>query len=173
MKHIARNLIGAILALAAWSACAQIDVRELAARCAPGVPPETLAAIVAVESAGNPYAINISYQAQQLPRQPREFGEAVRIAKELMSAGKNISIGLGQINTVNFDKLGLTVEDLFDPCTNLRAAGIVLGWSYAEALKSTGPGQRALAVALSYYNSGNSRVGFANGYVWRVYRSAK
>ena len=43
-----------------------------------------------------------------LARQPRNIGEALATARALRSAGWNFSVGLGQINVTNFERLGLS-----------------------------------------------------------------
>ena len=45
-----------------------------------------------------------------LARQPQNRAEAIATAKALRVAGWNFSVGLGQINVGNFERLGLTVE---------------------------------------------------------------
>lgn len=141
---------------------------DLAARCAPSVHPHTLAAVVRTESRANPLAIGINTKGVRLPRQPATRAEAVATAKWLMARGYNFDAGLAQINSANFDWLGLGVEDLFDPCLNLRASATVLTDCYQRAAKGQGAGQAALRAALSCYNTGNFQRGMTNGYVARV-----
>ena len=84
--------------------------------CAPKVHAETARALVSVESAFNPWAIGVVGGA--LVRQPRNRAEAFATARALRDAGWNFSVGLGQINVGNFDRLGLTVEAAFEPCAS-------------------------------------------------------
>jgi type IV secretion system protein VirB1 len=98
--------------------------------------------------------------------------EAVAEAGRLVAAGRDIDLGLGQINVRNLRALGMSVEDAFDPCRNLQAAGRVLADGYWRGVTRAGPGQPALRIALSLYNTGHLRRGFANGYVARVSAAA-
>lgn len=141
-------------------------ILALAAQCAPEVAPSTLHAVVLTESGGNPFAIGINGGAQ-LKRQPRTASEAALTAKALLSSGANIDMGLGQINSSNMRWLKLTVEDAFDSCKNLKAAGQVLAANYRSAVAL---GKRQpLASALSAYNTGTMTKGFSNGYVAKVF----
>ena len=144
-------------------------VLALSAQCAPGVSPQTLAAIAHTESRFNALAIGVNRGAAV--RQPKTREEAARVARRLIASGANIDLGLAQINSSNLGWLRLTVEDAFDPCRNLTAAGTVLRAGFDPA--STGSDrQQALRVALSRYNTGHPDRGFRNGYVARVEASA-
>jgi type IV secretion system protein VirB1 len=73
-----------------------------------------------------------------------------------------------QVNSRNLAALGYTVEQLLDdPCTNIQTDAAVLTAAYAAAVRTHGDGQPALQAALSVYNMGDFRRGFANGYVAR------
>ena len=140
----------------------------LALACAPQVHAETARALVSVESAFNPWAIGVVGGA--LVRQPRHRAEALATAKALRNAGLNFSVGLGQINVGNFERLGLTVESAFEPCANLAAMQVVLTECFDRASGSASKAvdQVALRQALSCYYSGNFTTGFEHGYVRRV-----
>lgn len=148
-----------------------IDLPALAQQCAPTVAYTTLAAVVSHESKTNPFAIGINGGAR-LSRAPETKEEAIEVSKKLIGMGISIDMGLSQINSTNLSKLGLTVEQLFDPCTNLQAGATVLHWCYGPASKKFGPGQVALRAALSCYNTGDFARGLANGYVASVYKNA-
>lgn len=143
----------------------------LAATCAPAIHVQTAAALVQVESAFNPWAIGVVGGA--LLRQPRSRGEALATARALHAAGWDFSIGLGQINVRNFQRLGLTLETALEPCINLSAMQAVLSdcftRAYAVVNRST---QQALRPALSCYYSGNFMTGIKHGYVARVVAAA-
>jgi len=149
-----------------------VDFDMLAQQCAPSVAIETIAAVVSHESKRNPFAIGINGGAR-ITRQPLNKAEAVETANKLLSMGLSIDLGLAQINSANLGRLGLTVEQVFEPCVNLRAAETVLRGCYDPAAKRHGPGQLALQAALSCYNTGNYARGLSNGYVQSVYRLAK
>jgi type IV secretion system protein VirB1 len=138
--------------------------------CAPTVSPETMMLVVTHESSRNPYSININ-GSMRLERQPRSYAEAVLTAKHLAAAGYNFDSGLGQFNSVNVKRLGHSWEEVFEPCSNLRFTSRVLTECYERA-QGAFSDQHRLAMALSCYNTGDYRRGFANGYVKRVYRLA-
>jgi type IV secretion system protein VirB1 len=136
--------------------------------CAPNVAPTTLQAIVAVESGGNPLALNIN-EIRVQPPPARDAREAAQVAESYIARGYSVDIGLMQVNSRNLEALRTTVEQVLDPCTNIRAAATVLTADYADAARTRGDGQPALQAALSAYNTGNFYRGFANGYVARYY----
>lgn len=146
-------------------------LEQLILACAPQVAPSTMSAIVRVESGGKPYAINVN-SAQKLMRQPRSAEEATSWANWLVNRGYSVDMGLAQINSGNLARLGLTPQQLFDPCTNLRAGAKILTENYLGAAKQYGGGQDALRAALSAYNTGNYRAGLTNGYVAKVTAAA-
>jgi type IV secretion system protein VirB1 len=148
-----------------------IDFTALAQQCAPLVAPQTLAAIVKTESAFRPLAIGVN-GGKRLVRQPETVDEAVVTAKWLIDNGYNIDLGLGQVNSSNLRKTGLTVEDAFDPCKNLAASAMILHGNYKEASRKIVGEQAALNAAISAYNTGNFTAGFSNGYVQRVMHNA-
>jgi type IV secretion system protein VirB1 len=148
-----------------------IEFAFLAQECAPHVHVTTLAAVVRQESAGNPFAIGVN-GGVRLPRQPRNKAEAVATAEWLKANGYDFDAGIGQINVRNLGWLGMSIEDLFDPCTNLKGAATVLSDCYRRAVPKYGEGQPALHAALSCYNTGNFSTGFTNGYVMKVAANA-
>ncbi len=145
----------------------------LALACAPQVHADTARALVSVESAFNPWAIGVVGGA--LVRQPRHRSEALATAKALQASGWNFSVGLGQINVGNFERLGLTVETAFEPCANLAAMQTVLAECFDRASGSASKAvdQVALRQALSCYYSGNFDTGFRHGYVHKVIVAAR
>lgn len=147
------------------------EMLSLVAQCAPAVAPETMMAIVQVESRFNPLAIGVNGRPRVTvtARTPRE---AATRASALIAAGRSVDLGLAQINSANLDWLGLSVEAAFDPCLNLAAAQRVLQDGYARSAPASVGEQPALLTALSYYNTGHPRRGFANGYVARVTTAA-
>lgn len=149
-----------------------MDFNTLAAECAPWVAPSTLAAIVRTESGFKPLAIGVNGGAR-LARQPSGIEEAVATAKWLIANGYNIDLGLGQINSANLSKTGLSVEAAFDPCRNLAAAAAILQWNYKSASRQAPSEQSALQAALSAYNTGSFSRGFSNGYVQKVIGNAQ
>jgi type IV secretion system protein VirB1 len=146
----------------------------LALACAPQVHLTTTQALVSVESAFNPWAIGVVGGA--LRRQPNNRDEALATANQLLTDGRNFSVGLGQINVGNFRRLGLNASSAFDPCQNLSAMQSVLTECFDRASQSRGGAdtrQSVLRKALSCYYSGNFSTGFRHGYVQKVVAAAR
>jgi type IV secretion system protein VirB1 len=124
------------------------------------VPVEVMRHVVKIESGANPFAIGVV--GGRLARQPKTLDEALATVRMLESKGYNYSLGLTQVNRVNFAKYDLgTHEKVFDPCTNLSVGSRIL----ADCFNSAG---RHWGKALSCYYSGNFTTGFAHGYVQKV-----
>lgn len=148
---------------------AAATILGLASQCAPNVAPETVAAIVRTESRGNPLALNVNGARQ--PSKQITVADAVATARRYVAAGYSVDLGLGQINSRNMRRLGLTWETVFDPCANIAALGQVLSQNYRAMAGGRHP-QTALRLALSMYNTGSPSRGFRNGYVAKVVRNA-
>lgn len=156
------------------------EFRDLAKQCLPDAPFSTLRALAKVESANYPLAISINYPDKastalgledgtiEVSRQPTSLREAVQWAKWFYARGLTVSVGLMQINTEHLPQMGLTLEQAFEPCTNLRAGWTILNTKYRAAAAVLGKGQLALHAAISAYNSGSLTGGFSNGYVEKV-----
>jgi hypothetical protein len=117
-------------------------------------------------------AININYRKARLARRASSLVEAIGWAKWLIQNGYNVDMGLMQVNSQHLQRLNLTVENVFDPCTNIRIGSMILTQNYLKARDQYGHGQNALYASLSAYNTGNFRRGFNNGYVSRVVKNA-
>jgi type IV secretion system protein VirB1 len=148
----------------------------LIATCAPLVHPTTMRALIAVESAGNPYAVSINRpltlaaQGIDLPAysQPHTAAEAQTLVRHLHAAGYTTSIGLAQVNVEHLDTWGLPLAALLDPCTNLTFAQRIL----LDCRDSASAAPASLPALLSCFNSGNATTGIANGYAARVHTAA-
>jgi type IV secretion system protein VirB1 len=145
-------------------------ILALASQCAPGVAPETVLAIIQTESSRYPLALNINGGRQ--PARQSNAADASATARRYVAAGYSVDLGLGQINSRNMRWLGLTWDNVFDPCTNVAALGRVLTTNY-NAVKAGRDPQTALRVALSMYNTGSQTRGFHNGYVAKVLGNAR
>ncbi len=141
---------------------------DMMQQSAPNVAPQTIAAIIQVESGGNQYAIGINgpFKRRVCPRSDKE---AAAEARYFISKGYSVDLGLMQINSRNLPWLGITIEQAFDPAINIQAGAKILIRGYRGAIKRYGPGQDALKAALSAYNTGNYQQGFKNGYVAKYY----
>lgn len=147
-----------------------IEFIELAKMCAPNVHPTTVAAIVRHESRFDPWVINVNGKQGRVIH-PSSRQEAIKTARALLSKGASFDAGYGQINSRNWDWLGITPDTAFDPCTNLGALQAVLVKCY-EGASSSRDSRDALYAALSCYNTGNYKFGFQNGYVGKVLAGA-
>lgn len=141
----------------------------LASQCAANVAPQTVAAIVQTESRGYAWALNVNGARQ--PARPKSAADAVATAQRYVAAGYSVDLGLGQINSRNMRRLGLTWATVFDPCTNIAALGRVLSENFRSVAEGRHP-QTALRLALSMYNTGSPSRGFRNGYVAKVVGNA-
>jgi type IV secretion system protein VirB1 len=157
------------------------DLTTLMKTCAPSVHPTTLGAIVKTESSGNMYVLTDSgpkhlpwAERKSMVRDyyPATAEEAAAVAHQLIDSGHLVDIGLTQVNSENLPKLGLSVEQVLDPCVNLNTGGRVLTDFYRNARKQYSNEQDALMAAISAYNTGNFESGFENGYVARVAANA-
>ena len=147
-----------------------MDLLTLVLVCAPFVSNNTMLAVIHQESRGDPWAIGVN--GDRKFRKANNYLEAVEESKRLIADGANIDMGLMQINSKTMVNLGLTVEQVFDPCTNTYAGGVVLTRNYVRASKTHRDDQAALQAALSAYNTGNFSNGFKNGYVSNVLKHA-
>lgn len=179
MGRVVISAVVAWLLVMAGPVRAEVDVEGLLKRCAPNVHPETMRAVLNTESGGNALAVadagpvNLPWsQRKSMVRSlyPASRGEAVALVKDLLAKGHTVSLGLAQVNDRNLAALGVGVEDMFEPCTNIAAGASILSDCYGRALKSYGPGGKALAAALSCYNSGSFVRGDQDGYVDLVYQ---
>ncbi len=143
-----------------------LDFIMIALTCAPQVNAQTLSAIVKTESNYNELAININGK-EKLARQPENEAEAVSTARWLIQNGYSVDMGLSQINSKNLPGLGMTVDEVFDPCKNLAAAAQILQSNYVIA-RQTNDDKTATLQSLSAYNTGSFKKGFENGYVQKV-----
>jgi type IV secretion system protein VirB1 len=158
--------------------------QALANSCAAVVPVSTLEAIARTESALHPYALSVNRPHQltrrqgwtrgtiTLQRQPVSLDEAVAWTKWLLDQGITVSIGLLQVNSEQAVLLHVSPDQLFDPCTNLRAGAALLSATYADTVRVHGEGFAALISALSYYNTGSPTAGLSNGYAQQVLTNA-
>ena len=130
--------------------------------CAPGVDPVTMAAVVKQESGGQPWVVNNNTTKKSTAFASKPA--AVAAAMAAIGRGESVDMGLSQINSKNLPALGLTVEQVFDPCTNIAAGANILAASYGR----TG----SLGGALSMYNTGriDSKIGAA--YLQKVFGQA-
>lgn len=135
---------------------------ELLLACAPAIHPTTMAAVVQHESAGNPLSIRDNASGRSYS--PATKPEAVALATRLIGEGHSVDLGLGQINSRNLPRLGLAIEQVFDPCDNLKAAQTIL----LEAWRKTGNLKSTLAV----YNTGKPNSALGRSYASAIFKRA-
>lgn len=143
-------------------------ITMLAQQCAPGIATEAVVPLVVTESGGDDLSININ----KGPRvRASSIAEGAALVRRYMAAGYTVDVGLAQVNSANFARLGVTVEQAFDPCTNLRLASSMLQAGYGLAIQHF-TGLDAISATYSIYNTGTLTRGFRNGYVGRVWTAA-
>ncbi|NTB05904.1 lytic transglycosylase domain-containing protein [Agrobacterium tumefaciens] len=152
---------------------------DLIEQCAPRVDAGTMSAIVRTESSGHMFVLSDD-GPRGLPWSKRKHlirsiypgtrEEAASIARRLISDGHLVGIGLTQVSSQHLPRLGISIEQLLDPCTNVSTGAGILHSLFVQA-KGTGNYRNedeALGAAVSAYNTGNFRDGFLNGYVRKV-----
>lgn len=156
-----------------------MDLSALVHQCTPSsVSPQTMQAIMRVESAFRPHAIGYKVirkhdgKVFHLTSQPRDREQAISWARWFQMNGYRFDAGAVQVHSLNFPRYGLTVETAFEPCANIRAGALILQDCYARALPKYRDEQQALRAALSCYQSGNFSTGFRTGYVSDVVKAA-
>lgn len=147
-----------------------LGLEALIMQCAPDVAPSTMMAIITVESKGNPWVIGNNTLKAPIKPAPKSKEDAIRVAKYYLSLGHSLDLGLAQINSKNLNRLGLSLEEVFDPCTNVAAGAMILKDFYLKASAKYGDGQKALMHALSGYNTGSLYRG--HSYVTKVVQAA-
>ena len=109
----------------AWHTCLRQEARQL------HLDPALLHALVYTESRNNPYAIGWTDQTGLRHSQfPTSADEAQAVITKFELEGQKYDLGLGQINSTNIVRLrrplGLSWNDLLDPCHNLSATRFIL-----------------------------------------------
>jgi type IV secretion system protein VirB1 len=127
-----------------------------------------MAAIVQVESGGDPFAIGDNTARRSY--YPRDRATAEALARRLLGAGHLLDLGIAQIDSMNFAGFGVTAHTIFDPCTNLSVGARILSGDYTFAASRYGDGQVALRHAIGMYNTG--RLNGGASYIARVLAAA-
>ena len=135
---------------------------ELLMVCAPAVDPVTMAAVVMQESGGRPWVLNNNTAKKSVAFTSKAAAVAVAVAA--VGRGESVDLGLAQINNKNLPALGLSVDQVFDPCTNIAAGAAILAAGYKKA--------GSLSGALSTYNTGRSDSKVGAVYAQKVFGQA-
>jgi type IV secretion system protein VirB1 len=125
--------------------------------CASSVAPSTMNAIVGVESAGNPWALNDNATGRSYA--PRSYAEALNTAKNLITQGHSVDVGIAQVNSGNFAGYHVTPAAMLMPCQNLIVASEILTNAYRWSYATYGEPHRALWGSISAYNTGSLTAG--------------
>jgi type IV secretion system protein VirB1 len=147
---------------------AAVALSQLLNVCAPGAGRRTMAAIVRVESNGNPLAIHDNDLNRTF--MPHDVNQGVVWADQLLALHHSVDLGISQINAFNLPRLGLSVRDAFDPCMNVHGGATILASNYRAAALQFGAGQFALRRAIGAYNSGSLYAG--STYIHRILEAA-
>lgn len=157
------------------------EFRELAHSCVPAANERELLTLARTESNLNPWALSVNRPAAlarrmgyssgriYLKRQPKSKAEAIRWARELEASGVGLSVGIVQ---VNLEREGYSVEEVLDPCTNVKLGWAIFLAAYRTEVRVFGEGQRALLAAFGDYNAGFALEGFRNGYVLTILKNS-
>jgi len=122
-------------------------------QCGPSVDPSLTKAIIRVESGGNPFAIGDNTARRSYF--PVSKADAVQLAGYLLSQGHNLDMGLMQINSCHLGKKRLSLDDLFDPCENIKFGTSLLAHHFR--MHSGDPdNSQVFFKALSAYNTGSA-----------------
>lgn len=142
----------------------------LFSQCGAGVHPDTLNAIIKVESNYNQLAIYDNTTGASYRPQSKE--QAIYLTGIFLSSGHSIDIGLMQINSQHLAKLNIDYKDLFDPCYNVAVGTKILSGFYREHARGNPTDQpdMILLKALSSYNTGSPRKG--TRYVNKILKAA-
>lgn len=79
------------------------------------------------------------------------------------------SVGLAQIHISNVTGRGMTWEQAFDPCSNLRMGQTILFEYYGKAIKEGYSGVDAVWAALRGYNSGGVHRKVSDKYAEKIF----
>jgi type IV secretion system protein VirB1 len=142
----------------------------LVAQCGAGVHPDTLNAIIKVESNYNALAINDNTTGICI--KPTSKEQAVSLTNYLLSEGHSLDVGLMQINSQHFSEPGVDYMRLFDPDYNISTGSKILARFYREHAMEN-PNDKpeiTLLKALSSYNTGSPYKG--KNYVNKILKAA-
>lgn len=137
-------------------------------QCAPQIAPQTLQTLVGIESDANEFAVAVV--DGNVDKQPENITDALNLINQLEKNEKNYSVGLMMINKNNFEKLGMSHKDVFNPCSNIKAGAKIFESCYARAKSEYSEDeQAALRGAFSCYYSDNFTRGFKKEFDGKSY----
>ena len=121
--------------------------------CAPTVSPDTMRAIIAVESGRNELAVHDNTLGRSYAAHDR--ASAARLVHALLARGDSVDVGIAQINSGNFTAYHVTPEQMLEPCANLRVSSSILAGAYNRAVNRFPEPREALRHAIMAYNTGS------------------
>jgi type IV secretion system protein VirB1 len=151
VKRLAIAASAVVAILGAPAAASAATVSELVQRCAPHVAPRTALAIISVESKGSWWAVNDN--DLETPRLATP-ADAIAYARRRVAEGGSIDIGIAQLNSSHLRTMHLTVDEAFEPCTNIAMGMSVLQDAWGRSVRNWGPTRYALFKAFEAYNGG-------------------
>ncbi|EPN0316288.1 lytic transglycosylase domain-containing protein [Vibrio vulnificus] len=133
---------------------------SLASQCQNTVDPEIISRLIQTESSKRPYVVAI--KGSTVAKQPETREEAISFIKQLDKMGFNYSVGLMQVNVSNFSKVGLTLDNAFDFCENIKAGAFLFNDCHVRAKQKFPNRENSYHIdaAASCYYSGNFNYGF-------------
>jgi type IV secretion system protein VirB1 len=96
-----------------------------------------MAAVVKQESGGQPWVVNNNTTRKSTTFESKAAAVAAAVAA--VGRGESVDMGLVQINSKNLPALGLSVEQVFDPCTNIAAGAHILTTGYQKPARLAAP----------------------------------
>lgn len=127
----------------------------------PNVDTEIIKQIIKVESNYKQFAINVNKVGSFNLKTKKE---AKALADFYIAKGYSVDIGLMQFNSSNLKEFSYDLDDILEPCNNIKAGSDIFYLAYESTDPNLDKSER-INKALSIYNTGNQQLGFKNGYV--------
>ena len=116
-------------------------------------------AMIETGSENNPLLVTVDNETKRFKTE----SEAITYTQRQMARGKHVGIGLMQISSQWFPKVGAHAADLFRPCKNLVVATQIMNklQLQCQTLAERNPTLNLQACMLSLYKTGNTQTGLA------------
>ncbi len=114
-------------------------------------------AMIETGSENNPLLVTVDNETKHFKTE----SEAIAYTQKQMARGKHVGIGLMQISSQWFPKVGAHAADLFRPCKNLVVATQIMNKAQlqCQTLAERNPTLNVPACMLSLYKTGNTQTG--------------
>ena len=103
-----------------------LALTALLTQCVPAPSMKALTDIVRSASGAEPLVISTMQNGRPISVLAMSKDEAIALAMEARLAGHSVKVGLTGLDSRVLDRLGATLADAFDPCTNLRLTARLL-----------------------------------------------